>query len=140
MKIVEFGEYIYRDLEQNTYLIKLYTDLLKKYTSKIFNISNEDEDISIKDLLRFADLLSKSTNNQKRDFHKNIAQTIVVLLNKIYPENEEIQKVLYSVLYTINNYRGIKEEKFYYSDLREFITKYIEKSLYKNNYENDGLR
>lgn len=137
MKIVEFGEYIYRDLEQNTYLIKLYTDLLKKYTSKIFNISNEDEDISIKDLLRFADLLSKSTNNQKRDFHKNIAQTIVVLLNKIYPENEEIQKVLYSVLYTINNYRGIKEEKFYYSDLREFITKYIEKSLYKINNKNE---
>ena len=76
---VELGEYIYRDIEKNTYLIKLYTDLLKKYTASIFNINIEDEDICIKDLLRFADILSKSTNIHKREFHKNIAQTIVVL-------------------------------------------------------------
>lgn len=128
---VELGEYIYRDIEKNTYLIKLYTDLLKKYTASIFNINIEDEDICIKDLLRFADILSKSTNIHKREFHKNIAQTIVVLLSKIYPENEYVQKMLYSVLYTINNYRGIKEDKYYYSDIREFVCKYIEKRLYR---------
>lgn len=134
---VELGEYIYRDLEKNTYLIKLYTDLLKKYTQKNFKFFCTDDDLSINDLLRFADLLSKSTNLKKKDAHRNIAQNIVVLLNKLYPDNENIQKVLYSVLYTINNYRGIKEEKYYYSDIREFVSKYIEKDLYRISGKKD---
>lgn len=130
---VELGEYIYRDIEKNTYLIKLYTDLLKKYTASIFNLDGDNMEICIEDLLRFADILSKSTNNNKKEFHQNIAQTIVVLLSKIYPENENIQKMLFSVLYTVNNYRGIKEDKYYYTDIREFVSKYIEKSLFKIN-------
>ena len=134
---VELGEYIYRDLDKNAYLIKLYTNLLKEYTQKKFEINIKRDGICINDLLRFADLLSKSTNLKKKDFHKNIAQTIVVLLNKLYPDDENIQKVLYSVLYTINNYRGINEDKYYYSDVREFISKYIEKDLYRINKEKD---
>lgn len=128
---VELGEYIYRDIEKNTYLIKLYTDLLKKYTEYTFLINTGKDELNIKDLLRFADLLSKSTNIQKEEYHKNIAQTVVVLLNKIYPDNQEIQKMLYSVLHTINNYRGIQNDNYYYSDIREFVSRYIEKNLYK---------
>lgn len=135
---VEFGEYIYRDLEKNSYLINLYTNLLKQYTRLLFGIESINQDININDLLKFADLLSKSTNNQKNDWHKNIAQTIVVLLSKIYPDNESVQKMLYSVLYTINNYRGITDENYYYADIREFVTKYIEKNLYKIDDKSDN--
>ena len=129
----KLGEYIYKDIEKNSYLIELYECLLKKYASKIFNITDGVEDINIVDLLRFADLLSKSTDDKNKEFHKNISQNIVVLLANIYPEDENIKKVLYSVLCNINNYRGIKEDEYYYSDIREFVSKYIEKNLYKIN-------
>ena len=42
------------------------------------------EELNVNDLLKFADLLSKSTNSTKEQFHKNIAQNIVILLNKLY--------------------------------------------------------
>ena len=130
---MELGEYIFGDLEKNTYLLKQYTNLLKLYAIKQFRIDKElaIEDINIKDLLRFADLLSKSTNTKKEQFHKNIAQNIVILLKKIYPNNLDITATFVSVLNNINNYRNLKEEKYYESDIREFVYQYIEKQEYK---------
>ena len=130
---MELGEYIFGDLEKNTYLLKQYTNLLKLYAIKQFRIDKElaIEDINIKDLLRFADLLSKSTNTKKEQFHKNIAQNIVILLKKIYPDNLDITATFVSVLNNINNYRNLNEEKYYESDIREFVYQYIEKQEYK---------
>ena len=126
---MKLGEYIFGDLEKNTYLLKLYTNLLKLYAIKQFGMDKElaIEYINIKDLLRFADLLSKSTNTKKEQFHKNIAQNIVILLKKIHPDNSDITATFVSVLNNINNYRNLKEEKYYESDIREFVYQYIEK-------------
>lgn len=142
---MELGEYIYSDIEKNTYLISLYTNLIKKYAINIFNITDIENEISIniKDLLRFADILSKSTNDLKKQKHNNIAQNIVVLLKELYPENEEIKKIYISVLSSIKNYRGIRENRYVSSDIREFISQYIEKELYKielNDEENYFVR
>lgn len=142
---MELGEYIYSDIEKNTYLISLYTNLIKKYAASIFNIMKieEENSINIKDLLRFADILSKSTNDLKKQKHNNIAQNIVVLLKELYPENEEIKKIYISVLNSIKNYRGIRENSYFNSDVREFISQYIEKELYKiepNDEENYFVR
>ena len=142
---MELGEYIYSDIEKNTYLISLYTNLIKKYAINIFNITDIENEISIniKDLLRFADILSKSTNDLKKQKHNNIAQNIVVLLKELYPENEEIKKIYISVLSSIKNYRGIRENTYVSSDIREFISQYIEKELYKielNDEENYFVR
>lgn len=139
---MELGEYIYRDIEKNTYLINLYTNLLKRYTAYLFKFDDKESDfepININHLLRFADLLSKSTNNSKKQIHNNIAQNIVVLLNKLYPNNETINSIMISVLTNINNYRGIKEEKYYNNDIREFIAQYIEKQLYKIDNEKEEM-
>ena len=142
---MELGEYIYSDIEKNTYLISSYTNLIKKYAKNIFNITEiEDEfSININDLLRFADILSKSTNDLKKQKHNNIAQNIVVLLKELYPENDEVKKIYISVLSSIRNYRGIKEDNYFSSDIREFISQYIEKELYKiepNNEESYFVR
>ena len=112
---MELGEYIYGDIEKNTFLMLLYTNLIKKYAGNIFNITEVEDDISIniKDLLRFADLLSKSTNDLKKQKHNNIAQNIVVLLKELYPENDEVKKIYISVLSSIRNYRGIKENNYF---------------------------
>jgi len=135
---MELKKYIYSDIEKNTYLISLYTNLIKRYALTIFNITDMKNEscINIKDLLRFADILSKSTNDLKRQKHNNIAQNIVVLLNKLYPENEEIKKTYLSVLNSIKNYRGIREDNYFNSDIREFIKKYVEKELYKIELDN----
>ncbi len=142
---MELGEYIYSDIEKNTYLISLYTNLIKKYAINIFKITDIECEVSINvsDLLRFADILSKSTNDLKKQKHNNIAQNIVVLLKELYPENEEVKKIYVSVLNNIRNYRGIKENNYYSTDIREFISQYIEKELYKiepNDDENYFVR
>lgn len=142
---MELGEYIYSDIEKNTYLISLYTNLIKKYAINIFKITDIEGEVSINvsDLLRFADILSKSTNDLKKQKHNNIAQNIVVLLKELYPENEEVKKIYVSVLNNIRNYRGIKENNYYSTDIREFISQYIEKELYKiepNDDENYFVR
>ena len=142
---MELGEYIYSDIEKNTYLISLYTNLIKKYAINIFKITDIEGEvyINISDLLRFADILSKSTNDLKKQKHNNIAQNIVVLLKELYPENEEVKKIYVSVLNNIRNYRGIKENNYYSTDIREFISQYIEKELYKiepNDDENYFVR
>ena len=136
---MELGEYIYSDIEKNTYLISLYTNLIKKYAINIFKITDIEGEVSINvsDLLRFADILSKSTNDLKKQKHNNIAQNIVVLLKELYPENEEVKKIYVSVLNNIRNYRGIKENNYYSTDIREFISQYIEKELYKIEQNDD---
>lgn len=136
---MELGEYIYSDIEKNTYLISLYTNLIKKYAIKVFNIRDMESEINIniKALLRFADILSKSTNDLKKQKHNNIAQNIVVLLKELYPENDEVNKIYTSVLGSIKNYRGIREDNYFSSDIREFISQYIEKELYKIEPENE---
>lgn len=139
---MELGEYIYRDIEKNTYLINLYTNLLKRYTAYLFKFDDKEsnfEQININHLLRFADLLAKSTNSSKKQIHNNIAQNIVVILNKLYPDNEAISAIMVSVLTNINNYRGIKDEKYYNNDIREFIAQYIEKQLYKIDNEKEEM-
>ena len=111
---MKLGEYIFRDLEQNPYLLTLYTNLLKKYASVQFKIYNEIkiDELNVKNLLKFADLLSKSTNSKKEQFHKNIAQNIVILLNKLYPNDVNIKATLVSVLNNINNYMIIYYESY----------------------------
>ena len=67
----------------------------------------------------------------------------MVLLKELYPENEEVKKIYVSVLNNIRNYRGIKENNYYSTDIREFISQYIEKELYKiepNDDENYFVR
>lgn len=137
---MELGEYIFGDLEKNAYLLKLYTNLLKQYAIRQFKIDKEleIEDINIKDLLRFADLLSKSTNSKKEQFHKNIAQNIVILLKKLYPDNTNVTATFISVLNNINNYRNLDDEELYYeSDIREFVYQYIEKQEFKIDISGD---
>ena len=101
------GEFIYRELDKNDYLNQLYKNLIYNYSIILFKLNLKLQDINDKDLLRFADLLSKSCFTDKSDFHKNISQNIVVLENII--GNQSIIKTAYSssVLKTLGNYAGL---------------------------------
>lgn len=134
-EIVNFGQYIYKDIEKNEYFKMLYQKLITSYIAKLCNIKEFEVEINKDALLRFADLLSKSNidNMEMRAFHKNIAQTIVVLLKKLYREDAYIQYTMGSILSHVNNYVGLEKQCEHYSnsDAYEFINEYIDKSLHK---------
>ena len=107
-KRIRLGDAIFEDIDENTYLKRLYEDILFNYANKTFGNNMPWRDINIHDALRFADLLSKSNSPSKVEQHKMWSQEIVVLLNALYPENDEIRVVAGSVFSNTDNARGIK--------------------------------
>lgn len=115
------AETIYTDIDKNEYLLELYSELLRAYTRKLFNRSTPVfDDKKQSDLLRFADILSKSTCPNKAGMHKVWSQQIIALLDKLYPNDYKIGFYKYSILTACNNFQGIKHSKFTYSNTSVF--------------------
>lgn len=101
------AEELYRDIDKNKYLQEIYNDLLYNYSIKFLGIDRRPRDIPLKDALRFADLLSKSTYNPTADRDHQWGQEIAILLRLLYPDNEVVKYYLGSVLSSVGNYRGL---------------------------------
>ena len=80
------GEAIFVDIESNAYLNELHENILFNYALKLFQIQGGQKEYNLKDALRFADLLSKSTHPTNSDSHKMWAQELVILIYKVYDE------------------------------------------------------
>lgn len=102
------AEALYRDIDKNDYLKEIYESLLYDYSINLFKLRKQQKEINIKDALRFADLLAKSTLPDKRDEHRLWGQELVILLSIVYPEDSAVKYYLGSVLSTVGNYRGLK--------------------------------
>ena len=97
-------EIIYGDIMSDEYLLELYSDLLKAYTRKLFNRTTEKFDNKrLNDLLRFADILSKSAETSQSGMHKIWSQQIIALLDKLYPNEYKIKFYKHSILLACNN-------------------------------------
>ncbi|WP_341878081.1 DEAD/DEAH box helicase [Defluviitalea saccharophila] len=127
------GEWLYEDIEDNAYLIKLYKKLIVQYTNKLQGNKYFLSNLQIKHLLRFADLLSKSANTEKSPFHNNIAQNIVCILEKLYPEHEVNKVFMGSVLSNVNNYVGLMGKCTEYEniDVMERLVESVVKEAYR---------
>ena len=119
----DLGYWLYLDIEKNDYLNKLYCKLVFQYTNSLLKREYFLKDKEICHLQRFADILSKSNNTTKASFHKNIAQNIVCILSKLYPDNELNKMYMGAVLSSVNNYVGLNGtcEKYRNPDLIEHI-------------------
>ncbi len=131
---MELGNYIYGDILENEYLKLLYKKLISLYFKNIIKIISK-ETLSKKekiDLLRFADILSKSTEESKRDTHNNIAQSIISMMNKLYFGDALVQYVNGSVLTNVNNYLGLDKNfsSYYNRDIVEFIKEEVQRDSY----------
>lgn len=105
---VNLGKAIYEDILNDPYLNELYDNILYNYSTRMFGVrSNEQRDIEIEDALRFADILSKSTDPKNADKHKIMAQEIAALLYNIEPEHPAVKFYLGSVLLSAGNFRGM---------------------------------
>lgn len=118
------AEALYRDIDKNDYLQEIYGDLLYNYSIRLFHTDRRLRDIPVKDALRFADLLSKSTYLPTADRDHLWGQEIAILLRLLYPEDESVKYYLGSVLSAVGNYRGLRSrtvEGFESEDLLDRI-------------------
>ena len=103
------GSAIFSYIDKDPYLNELYNNILHNYSLNLFGlIDAKRKPVDIEDALRFADILSKSVDNENEDKHKIMAQEIVALLKTIEPEHPAIQFYLGSVLSNNGNYRGME--------------------------------
>ena len=128
-----FSDWLYSDIDENEYLNKLYSKLVLNYSKMLIGYNYSLSDYEINSLLRFADILSKSIGNSKSDFHKNLAQNIVTMLDKMSINNEKSKYILGSVLTNVNNYVGLNSQTPDYSnsDIFEFMAEEISKLQHK---------
>ena len=82
------GERIFSNIESNEYLQELFETLLYNYSLQLFSIDEQPHQLNLSDMLRFADLLSKSTDPSQVGKHQTWAQEIVALLSRLYPEDK----------------------------------------------------
>lgn len=105
---IKLGDAIFADIDTNPYLNELYDNILYNYSMKLFRIDGvKRKAVNVEDALRFADILSKSTNPKNADNHKVWAQEMVALLKAIEPQNPAVEFYLGSVLLSTGNYRGL---------------------------------
>lgn len=98
------GEYLYEYLENDDYLRKLMSILSKQYGCWLFHLDWKLTGKQKHDLLRFADLLSKSINKKGDSRQKNSALKIVATLSKMYPNDPEVSLITNEVLTSFNNF------------------------------------
>lgn len=107
------GSAIFTDIDSNPYLGKLYARLLKGYGLSNFNLNQRSstELFNAKektDILRFADILSKSNDPEKADAHKIWAQEIAILMHELYPHDSLINLYAGDVFSSVGNHKGLE--------------------------------
>ena len=102
------GQRIFSEIDSDQYLNKLYSYLLFNYALKLFSPENvEPKKINCIDALRFADLLSKSTDSKKAESHHTWAQEIVALVKELQGDNPVLRIYMDSILLSTGNYQGL---------------------------------
>ena len=118
-KTVKLGDVLYADIENNDYLNELYKNILYNYAIQTMHITHikQARGINVKDALRFADILSKSTHPENADKHKIWAQEIITLLMALYPDNKLVAYYAGSVLTSTGNFLGLDIVKSPFQEL-----------------------
>ena len=105
--VKNFGEAFFAELNSDSYLHKIYEDILYNYALKVFNFKKRQKrHIPIIDALTFADLLSKSNHSKLADSQKMWAQEIVTMLHFLYPNDSTVTYMTGAVLANLGNYQG----------------------------------
>ena len=109
---IKLGKAIFANIENNKYLGELYVKLLKCYGKKLFALNKgamsaftTKEKV---DILRFADLLSKSNDPKYSDRHKIWAQEIVILMGELYANDSIVKVYAGNVFSSIGNHKAIE--------------------------------
>ncbi len=132
--MIKVGDLLFNNIASNEYLHYLFNKIVENYSYSILDnqyvITLTEKEKN--DALRFADILSKCTNEAQKDKLFNWAQDIVTRLNKLYPNDELIKYYLGSVLSNVNNYFGLLNNcnNYVNSDLVECTKEYLVQEEY----------
>lgn len=137
------GDFLFKDIEKNEYLNELYSQLLQCYARKLLDISPL-EGLPAKDInasLRFADILSKSTDAKKAPHHKMWAQEIITILLFLYPEDQRTKYYAGSILENCGNTIGkaLVKSPFLEPTLSEQVYAIAKRSLLQVPAEHDKV-
>lgn len=105
------GDAIFASIERNEYLNELYAKLIKSYGMKIYGLNQNLKPFTKKekiDILRFADLLSKSNDSYNSDKHKIWAQEIVILMEELYGDDPTVRIYAGNVFSSVGNHKGVE--------------------------------
>lgn len=110
------GEELFNDIEKDDYLNELYNKILLAYGNQLLakNDFLNDNTLSKKekiDILKFADLLSKSNHPNYSGKHRVWSQEIISLMNEIYPNEELVKLYTHSVLSSCTNYYALEQKQ-----------------------------
>lgn len=116
------GEALFVDIESNAYLNELHEKILYNYALRLFQLEKKKspKGFEIKDALRFADLLSKSTHPTRSDIHKMWAQELIILLNEIDSDNPLVKLYAGSVFSSTGNHQGLQLINSEYENINTF--------------------
>ena len=108
---IKLGDAIFASIEKNEYLGEMYVKLLKSYGMKIYDLDQGIQAFTQKekiDILRFADLLSKSNDPNNSNRHKIWAQEIVILMCELYGDDPVVRIYAGNVYSSVGNHKGIE--------------------------------
>ncbi len=116
------GEALFVDIESNAYLNELHEKILYNYALRLFQLEKKKspKGFEIKDALRFADLLSKSTHPTRSDIHKMWAQELIILLNEIDSDNPLVKLYAGSMFSSTGNHQGLQLINSEYENINTF--------------------
>ena len=116
------GEALFVDIESNAYLNELHEKILYNYALRLFQLEKKksSKEFELKDALRFADLLSKSTHPTRSDIHKMWAQELIILLNEIDSDNPLVKLYAGSVFSSTGNHQGLQLINSDYENINTF--------------------
>jgi hypothetical protein len=128
--VIRLGDVIYEGIDNNPYLNELYDNILHNYALSLFGITSKElKPVDIADALQFADVLSKSTDEDNSERHKIWAQEIVALLKAMYPDNPAVLDYFGTVLLSTENYLGLsKNAPGFYG--RTLLDRFIQNSTW----------
>lgn len=116
------GSAIFDDIDDNSYLGKLYARLLKAYGMHVFHLEEKNSESKVfnvkekTDILRFSDILSKSNHPEKADAQKIWAQEIVILMNELFPDDQLVKFYAGDVFSSVGNHKGLELVNKTYSE------------------------
>lgn len=99
-----FANFLYENILQEQSFQDLFNSLLINYTEKLLNNNLDEYDPKYNKLLRYADILSLSENEE----FQNIAQQIVVVLSQIFPNEKMIKIFKENVYKNVSNFASIE--------------------------------
>lgn len=139
------GEAIFVDIESNAYLNELHENILFNYALKLFQIQARQKEYNLKDALRFADLLSKSTHLTNSDSHKMWAQELIIsnteLVNVVnrYIDHDGYKLVVSDTIGDKNFYKCISTRIGVQGEVKNiiFAAKYKPEIVFDDALNND---